>query len=252
MRRILLAATVLFASLGTTAQAATIGSTYDVDPALGVNGLSSETSLGGGYFNSHSHKYADLYALGNNWGALFDGDTSSRRLTFNEKGGQPSVGSPNSYLEAVFANTIYNISGYDILLFDSGDAPSTSNPADPANTESEMVSVSRTGNPGTWFDMLIIDFLSSAEVGGPDETYGVYVLALDLSVLGVNEGEGIDSLWFGNSASLNDWDPDIVWGGGVTGADSPAVVPVPAAMPLLLTGLAGLGLMGWRKRRKPA
>lgn len=30
---------------------------------------------------------------------------------------------------------------------------------------------------------------------------------------------------------------------------SPSVIPVPAALPLLLTGLAGLGLIGWRRRK---
>ena len=31
--------------------------------------------------------------------------------------------------------------------------------------------------------------------------------------------------------------------------DDGAVIPVPAALPLLLTGLAGLGLIGWRRRK---
>ena len=30
---------------------------------------------------------------------------------------------------------------------------------------------------------------------------------------------------------------------------APSVVPVPAALSLMLTGLAGLGLMGWRRRK---
>jgi hypothetical protein len=30
---------------------------------------------------------------------------------------------------------------------------------------------------------------------------------------------------------------------------APSVVPVPAALPLILTGLAGVGLMGWRQRK---
>ena len=29
----------------------------------------------------------------------------------------------------------------------------------------------------------------------------------------------------------------------------PGVIPVPAALPLLLSGLVDLGLIGWRKRR---
>jgi len=33
--------------------------------------------------------------------------------------------------------------------------------------------------------------------------------------------------------------------------ESVSVVPVPAALPLFLSGLAGLGLIGWRNRRNP-
>ena len=34
----------------------------------------------------------------------------------------------------------------------------------------------------------------------------------------------------------------------VPGSAGPELAPIPAALPLLLTGLAGLGLIGWRKR----
>lgn len=38
--------------------------------------------------------------------------------------------------------------------------------------------------------------------------------------------------------------------GTFTATDPPDPVPVPAALPLFATGLAGLGLLGWRKKRK--
>jgi hypothetical protein len=36
------------------------------------------------------------------------------------------------------------------------------------------------------------------------------------------------------------------------GALGPSAVPLPAALPLFATGLAGLGLLGWRRKRKSA
>jgi len=62
-------------------------------------------------------------------------------------------------------------------------------------------------------------------------------------------------------------DPSAIWllsatdGFGIfladtTGADTnfwglaPATTPVPAAFPLFATGLGGLGLLGWRRKRK--
>jgi hypothetical protein len=32
--------------------------------------------------------------------------------------------------------------------------------------------------------------------------------------------------------------------------DSPALTPLPAALPLFATGLGALGLLGWRRKRK--
>jgi hypothetical protein len=37
-----------------------------------------------------------------------------------------------------------------------------------------------------------------------------------------------------------------------TSAGSVSAVPLPAALPLFATGLAGLGLLGWRRKRKAA
>ena len=36
---------------------------------------------------------------------------------------------------------------------------------------------------------------------------------------------------------------------GSSFSDTPPTIPVPAALPLLLTGLASLGLIGWRRRK---
>jgi hypothetical protein len=36
----------------------------------------------------------------------------------------------------------------------------------------------------------------------------------------------------------------------VSGTISPAATPLPAALPLFATGIGGLGLLGWRRKRK--
>ncbi len=38
----------------------------------------------------------------------------------------------------------------------------------------------------------------------------------------------------------------------IPAGDTPVVTPLPAALPLFATGLVGLGLLGWRKKRKAA
>ena len=38
----------------------------------------------------------------------------------------------------------------------------------------------------------------------------------------------------------------------VAGAGTPEVIPLPGALPLFATGLAALGLLGWRRKRKAA
>ncbi len=40
------------------------------------------------------------------------------------------------------------------------------------------------------------------------------------------------------------------WTVSVTGPTAVSTVPLPAALPLFATGLAGLGLLGWRRKRK--
>ncbi|GMG81067.1 hypothetical protein LNKW23_02790 [Paralimibaculum aggregatum] len=241
--RSLVSAVALSLGLGAgAAQAVVIGGSYDVNPALGVESFGPAT----GSYSTNSHSYADIGALGNNWGGVFiDDSAAQRRLNF--LGSDPGAGNANVYLEAFFINTILNIPGIDIIAFESGDTPTdaANNPVpanDPTNDEVENLSASLTGAAGTFADFTVLGFLTDAQVGGSATSFGVYVLGLDLGDLGLAEGDFVSSLVFGNSASLLDHDPDIVWGGGVTGAEGP-VVPVPAALPLLLSALGMLGLL---------
>ena len=61
---------------------------------------------------------------------------------------------------------------------------------------------------------------------------------------------------FGSSLTLDSFALKIQGGPYINGNDSyqlpgmPSAVPVPAALPLFLSALAGLGLMGWRRRRQ--
>lgn len=244
----LFAAAVAFGMLGSGAQAATIG-TFDVDPSLGVTSFSGVS----GTFTTTPHRSNDLGALGNNWGNVFTGNNSElSHLAF--QGPNPGPGDPNTVLTGTFANSIFNNTGIDIIAFETGDPPADANgnsvPAnDPTNVETELLAASLDGSSGSFVDFSILGFLSPAEIGGTETRRGAYVLGLDLSDLGVADGASISSLVFGNTGAALDHDPDIIWGGGVTGAASAAsVVPLPAGLPLMLTALTGLALL----RRKRA
>lgn len=244
----LFAAAVAFGMLGSGAQAAKIG-TFDVDPSLGVTSFSGVS----GRFTTTSHRGNDLGALGNNWGNVFSGDNSEQsHLAF--AGLNLGTGFPDTFLTGTFANSIFNNTGIDIIAFENGDPPrdgnSNSVPAnDPTNVETELLAASLDGSSGSFVDFSILGFLSPAEIGGTETRRGAYVLGLDLSDLGVADGASISSLVFGNTGAALDHDPDIIWGGGVTGAASAtSVVPLPAGLPLMLTALTGLALL----RRKRA
>jgi len=62
------------------------------------------------------------------------------------------------------------------------------------------------------------------------------------------EGRTIGIFWNGVSYTAEDAGPSGVtdWNGNF------ALTPLPAALPLFATGLAGLGLFGWRRKRKGA
>jgi hypothetical protein len=55
-----------------------------------------------------------------------------------------------------------------------------------------------------------------------------------------------DSLYGQTSETLADY-----WSYTIT-AQTPPTVPLPAALPLFATGVGAMGLLGWRRKRKPA
>ncbi|QEG33366.1 hypothetical protein [Bythopirellula goksoeyrii] len=222
---------------------------YDVDPTLGVGSISGAT----GSFSTNSHSYAQIGALGYNWGGIYVGGTApyaARRLNF--LGTDPGVGGdPNTYITGSFLNPIFNNPGIDIIIFESGGTPtngsSTVDFDDPTNTQLELVAASLSGTTGTYVDFVPLDFLTDSEVGGSSTTFGVYVYGLDLSSLSVAGGTSVSSLYFGNSGAYLDHDPDVVWGGGVTGA-AVAVPEASAGLCVLLAGVLGIGGPALRRR----
>lgn len=248
-RTILATLAVSAVAMTGTAHAVLVGGTYDVDPNLGVASFSSTS----GSFSTNSHPNNDLGALSNNWGGIFGGDSAAqRRLNF--LGSNPGAGNANVTATAVFQNAIFNNPGIDIIAFEQGDVPTdgSNNPVaanDPTNDEVELLSASLTGAAGTFVDFTVLDFLTSSQVGGTSTTFGVYVFGIDLDSLGVASQTSISSLTFGNSSGFLDHDPDIVWGGGVTGA----AVAVPEASAMLSLALVGLVSLGgpklWKRLR---
>jgi hypothetical protein len=228
----------LMLTSSTQAASVTVGGAWTVDDSEVITSLGSYS----GSFDATGHNYSDLFAFGSNWGAIYDGNTNSRRLSFLSS---PSAAAPGSSLLAGFSAPITNGVGYDVLFFESGDSPTKDQPLlppenhlDPVlNFEIELLSASLSGTAGTWVDMTVLDFLFGTSVGDAGGTnYGVYVYGLDLSDLGVALGGTLSNVYIGNTQGSTDRDPDIVLGVG-TGS----LVPEPASLALL--GLGGFALI---------
>jgi hypothetical protein len=93
------------------------------------------------------------------------------------------------------------------------------------------------------YDLAVTDLTGagSTTLTGPNgsQTYGA---AYNVILAGVNADGSWDSL-------------RVFWGTGWCANDTiegTAVVPIPAALPMLLAAVGGLGLAGWRQRRKAA
>lgn len=84
--------------------------------------------------------------------------------------------------------------------------------------------------------------------GGPSNEYGgIPITQLVLSALG-SEGNGTIQ-FIGTYSSISWTNPvDEFWYGFTVGAPT----PIPAALPLFASGLGGLGLLSWRRKRKAA
>ena len=217
------------------------------------------TSLSGyvGSFNAHntnSGGYPSIVALGNLLGYIYNGNTSEDRLTFNEAKTAFTGANPNAYAKGTFAAPIFNNSGFDIYIFNSGDAPTA--PGNYSNNQYELVSASLTGATGTWVNSTLLGFVHQSQLGGASNAFGVYVYGIDLSSLGLAEGASVASLSFGNTCGAacggGDNNPDVEWIGGRLGTAAPeaSATPLPGALPLFVSGLAGIGgVAGWRRRR---
>jgi uncharacterized protein (TIGR03118 family) len=82
------------------------------------------------------------------------------------------------------------------------------------------------------FDSATLALLGSIAINGPGG-----LLALEFG--NGQNGGNTDTLYFTEESD------------GLFGAiDSPTATPLPAALPLFATGIGGLGLLGWRKKRK--
>jgi len=240
------------------ASSVTFGS-FTIDTALAVTSLTD----GVGSLNAHhtgSGGYPDMLALPGNilTGYVFNGDTSEDRLTFNDGKTAFTGPNPNASMKGTFGAPIYNNLGVDVYIFESGDAP---NP--PLNNQFELIAASTSGAAGTWINASQLGFLTQADLGGSNTTFGLYVYGIDLSDLGITDGASLAALYFGNTCGANvncatanggGNNPDVELIVGVDGAGSPlSSTPLPAALPLFGSGLGVVGnILGWRKKRKRA
>lgn len=235
MKALIVAAGILVTSTQANAIPATVGS-FNLGQNIPVNNLTDFSAISD--FSVFGMNYGTLFDP-NNWGVLFSGDTNTRVLEFEDH--LIDTSPHHSELKAHFAQPIAE-SGqtYDVYAFESGSAPPTSLP--------ENIQASLDGSSGSWISFAILGFVNSADIGGPTGTTGVYVFGLNLADLGVAPGVGVSALYIRNAASsiAGNQDPDIVYMTGVS------AVPIPAALPLLASGLSALGVIGWRRRSRAA
>lgn len=131
---------------------------------------------------------------------------------------------PQDVLAAFFANPLINGSGIDLLIFES--LNSSDSPA-------LRITVGGVDILGTALSVIEIT------EGNDDDTFTIW--GFDFALLGLAPGAIVSNPIFITTSSVGDGSADIA---GIVGLN---VVPVPAALPLFLSGIAGLG---WAFRRK--
>jgi len=178
--------------------------------------------------------------------------------------GATSFGGSSAYDVVSSANTLYVVNSINptllnsvnettgVLNFTFLNAPVTDMTVDPASGKlfgmspvpggETPVAIDPTSGtvtgltPGTSFTGSLFDVVSLA-----DTLY--FVSSTNPTLLfSVNETTGVQNFIFLNA-------PVTDMTAGVTGAST---VPIPGALPLFATGLAGLGLLGWRRKKKAA
>ena len=92
----------------------------------------------------------------------------------------------------------------------------------------------------------------ASEINAFDPTTGVFKGTIPIDI-GSNTGAALWALMFGNGAAGGDRNT-LYFADGINGEVNGLIgaiqTPIPAALPLFATGLFGLGLLGWRRKRK--
>ena len=105
-------------------------------------------------------------------------------------------------------------------------------------------------------DLLVGNFsLVASVINAFNPTTGAFEGTIPIDVGSGNTPGGLWALMFGNGA--NGGDPNTLYftdgiNGETHGLFGAIATPLPAALPLFASGLAALGLLGWRRKRKNA